>query len=96
MGVGGVAGAASKLLVAGGAHQDWVLHGSLTACVEGSHIENVNTLHLSEDLQTLKTGGLLEIGRDGAGLATGSDEIFVGLDLCNGNQAPASAIVMPR
>jgi hypothetical protein len=82
VGVGGITGAASKLLVAGGAHQDGVLHGSLAAGVEGSHVENVNALHLSEDFQTLKTGGLLEIGRDGAGLATRSDEVVLGLYLC--------------
>lgn len=83
VGVDGIAGAASKLLIASGAHQDGVLHGSLTAGVEGSHVEDVNALHLSEDFQTLKTGGLLEVGRDGAGLATRSDEVVLGLDLCS-------------
>lgn len=81
VGVGGIAGATSKLLLAGGAHQDGTLHGSLAAGIEGSQVENVNALHLSEDFQTLKTGGLLEIGRDGAGLATGSDEVLLGLHL---------------
>lgn len=81
VGVGGIASATSKLLIAGGAHQDGALHGSFAAGVEGSHVENVNALHLSEDFQTLKTGGLLEIGRDGARLATRSDEVVLGLYL---------------
>lgn len=81
VGVGGITGATSKLLITSGAHQDRALHGSLAAGVEGSHVENVNALHLSEDFQTLKTGGLLEIGRDGARLATGSDEVVLGLYL---------------
>jgi hypothetical protein len=80
--VGGIAGAASKLLIAGGAHQDGVLQGSLAAGVEGSQVEDVNALHLSEDFQTLKTGGLLEIGRDGAGLTTRSNEVVLSLYLC--------------
>jgi hypothetical protein len=77
--VDGIAGAASKLLLAGGAHQDGVVQSSLAAGVEGSQVENVDALHLSENFQTLKTGGLLEIGRDGAGLGTGSDKILFDL-----------------
>lgn len=87
VGVGGRAGAASKLLLAGRAHDDGVLQGSLAAGVEGAHVEDVDALHLSEDFQTLKTGGLLEIGRDGAGLGTGSDEVLVDLDLWNGESS---------
>jgi hypothetical protein len=48
----------------------------------GSQVEDVNALHLSEDFQTLKTGGLLEIGRDGAGLTTRSNEVVLSLYLC--------------
>lgn len=81
VGVGGRAGAASELLLAGGADQDGVLQGSLAAGVEGAHVEDVDALHLSEDFETLETGGLFEIGGDGAGLATGSDEVLLDLDL---------------
>lgn len=86
MGVGRVAGAAGKLLVAGGAHQDGVVHGSPAAGVERAHVEDVDALHLSEDLETLKTGGLLEVGGDGAGLGAGAEEVVLGLDLCSGGE----------
>ncbi|KAK1241920.1 hypothetical protein MKX07_007743 [Trichoderma sp. CBMAI-0711] len=81
-----VAGAAGKLLVAGGAHQNGVVQGSLAARVEGAHVEDVDALHLSENLETLETGGLLEVGGDGAGLGAGAEEVVLGLDLCNGSE----------
>lgn len=91
VGVGGRAGAASELLLAGGADQDGVLQGSLAAGVEGAHVEDVDALHLSEDFETLETGGLFEIGGDGAGLATGSNEVLLDLDLyCAGSSSVVS------
>lgn len=81
MRVGRVASAAGVLLLAGGADHDGVLHGSLAAGVEGAHVENVDALHLSEDFETLETGGLLEVGGHGAGLGTRSAEVILGSDL---------------
>lgn len=52
-----------------------------TAGVQGLHVEDVNTLHLSEDFKTLKTGRLLDIRGNGTGLRTRREEIVVALDL---------------
>lgn len=82
MGVGRETGATGKLLVAGGADGDGVLHGAEAAGVKGTHVEDVDTLHLSENLETLETSRLLEVGRDGALLTTGTEEVVLGLDLC--------------
>lgn len=49
--------------------------------IEGTHVEDVNALHLSDEFQTLETGGLVEIGGNGTGLSTGSEEIILNLDL---------------
>jgi hypothetical protein len=53
-----------------------------TAGIEGPHVEDVDTLHLSEDFETLETGGLLGIGRDGTGLSTRGQQVGIGLDVC--------------
>jgi len=53
-----------------------------TAGIEGPHVEDVDALHLSEDFETLETGRLLGVGRDGTGLSTLGDEVLHGLDRC--------------
>lgn len=93
MRVGRVAGAAEVLLLAGGADRDGVLHRALAAGIEGAHVENVDTLHLSEDFETLETSRLLEVGRDGAGLGTRSQQVVLSLDLCT--QDNLSAFTLP-
>lgn len=55
---------------------------TLAGGIEGAHVEDVDALHLSENLETLETGGLLEIGGDVAGLGTGTEQVVLGLDLC--------------
>lgn len=55
---------------------------TLPGSVQGPHVEDVNALHLSDELQTLETGGLLDVGRDGAGLRSGGDEVFFAFDFC--------------
>jgi hypothetical protein len=80
--VGGEASATSELLVTSGSDHNRVLHRSQAGSVKRAHIEDIDTLHLTENLQTLETGGLLEIGRDGTGGGTGTEEVLVGLDLC--------------
>lgn len=83
MRVGRVASATGKLLLTGRADDERLFHGSLARGVEGGHVEDVDALHLSEDLETLETGGLLEVGGDGAGLSAGTVEILLALDLCS-------------
>lgn len=49
--------------------------------VERAHVEDVDAVHLAEDFETLETGRLLEVGGDGAGLGTGTEEVGLRLDL---------------
>lgn len=53
-----------------------------TARVERPHVEDVNPLHFPQNLNTLETSGLLEIGGDGAGLGSLGEEVVLILDLC--------------
>jgi hypothetical protein len=59
-----------------------VLQRTETAGVERPHVEDVDALHLSEDFETLQTGGLLGIGGDGTGLRTRWQQVLLCLDLC--------------
>jgi hypothetical protein len=54
---------------------------TLAGGIKGTHVEDVNALHLSDEFQTLETGGLVEIGGNGTGLGTGSKEVVLDLDL---------------
>lgn len=54
---------------------------TLSACVEGLHVEDVDALHLSEDFETLETGGLVNVGGDGTGLGTRGHQVMLVLDL---------------
>jgi hypothetical protein len=51
-----------------------------TAGVQWPHVEDVDTLHLSENFETLETGRLLSIGGNGTGLRTRGQKILLGLD----------------
>lgn len=51
--------------------------------IKRAHVEDVDTLHLSENFETLETGRLLEVGRDLTGEGTRTEEIGRGLHLCN-------------
>lgn len=84
MRVGGGAGAAGILLVTSRADEDGVVQGAPARGIEGPHVEDVDALHLSEDFETLDTGGLLDIGGDGAGRGTGADKVIDVLDVCEG------------
>jgi len=57
--------------------------GSLTLAggIQGTHVEDVDALHLSDELQTLETGSLDEVGGDGTGLGTGGNQVILRLDL---------------
>ena len=61
------------------------------AGIQWPHIEDVYTLHLPENLQTLEPGRLFEIAGDGAGRGTGREEVGFGGNLCGG----VSAIALP-
>jgi hypothetical protein len=78
----GVSSATGVLLVTSALDNDGIVKGSLSGSIEGSHVEDVNALHLSDKFQTLKTGGLLDVRRDGAGLSTRSNEVLFTLDIC--------------
>lgn len=54
---------------------------TLAGGIERAHVEDVNSLHLSDKFQTLETSGLVEIGRNGTGLGTRSEKIILDLDL---------------
>lgn len=54
---------------------------TLAGGIKGTHVEDVDTLHLSDELQTLETGGLVDIGGNGTGLGTWSKEVLLALDL---------------
>lgn len=53
-----------------------------TAGIQRPHVEDVNPLHFPQNLNTLETSRLLEIGGDGAGLGTLGEEVVSTLDLC--------------
>jgi hypothetical protein len=54
---------------------------TLPAGIKRAHVEDIHALHLSKNFQTLKTGGLLEIGRHGTRLGTFGQKIGLGSDL---------------
>ena len=83
MRVSGESSATGKLLIAGRFDGDGVLHRAEAAGVERAHVENVNTIHLSENLETLETGSLLQIGGDSARGGAGTEKVFVALYLCS-------------
>lgn len=64
-----------------GKFAQWSSH-TLAGGVQGTHVEDIDALHLSDELQTLETGGLAEVGRNGTGLGTGGNEIFLRVDFC--------------
>jgi hypothetical protein len=80
--VGRETSATSELLLASRSDHDGILHRSKAGGIKRAHVEDVDTLHLTENLQTLETGGLLEIGGDGTGGGTRTEKILLSLDLC--------------
>lgn len=62
-------------------NNDWGLHSSPAGSIQWPCIKDIYTLHFAEDFESLKTSRLFIVGRDGAGVATGTDKILLGLDL---------------
>lgn len=54
---------------------------TLAGGIKGTHVEDVNALHLSDEFQTLETSGLVKIGGNATGLTTRGEEVILGLDL---------------
>ena len=59
---------------------------TLPASIKRAQVEDIHALHLSKDFETLKTSGLLNVGRHGTrcGTAGGQKVVLVG-DLCGGS-----------
>jgi hypothetical protein len=58
--------------------------------IERPHVEDIHALHLSENLKTLETSGLLEVGGDAPGSGAGRQEIGLDLDLYPARYQPIS------
>lgn len=56
-------------------------HSSRTGSIQRPRIEDVHTLHFPENFESLETSRLFIVRRDGARYGTGTDEIFLRLDL---------------
>lgn len=61
---------------------------TLAGGIQGTHVEDIDALHLSDELQTLETGGLEVVGRDGTGLSTRGNQVLLALDLCSDENRP--------
>lgn len=50
--------------------------------VQRLHVEDVDALHLAQDLEALEARGLLEVRWDGAGRGARREEVGLAFDLC--------------
>lgn len=62
--------------------------------VQWSHVEDINALHLSEDFESLETGGLVQIGGDGTSGGSGGKKVLFGLDICKIDTLNISSLVL--
>lgn len=62
---------------------------TLPASIKRAQVEDINTLHLSKNFETLKTSSLLEIGGHGTGLSTLGEKVGLGSDLCSAKELSA-------
>ena len=60
---------------------------TLPASIKRAHVEDINTLHLSKNFETLETSSLLEIGGHGTRLSTLGEKVGLGSDLCSARKA---------
>lgn len=61
---------------------------TLAGGIQRAHVEDINALHLSDELQTLKTSGLDVVGGDGTGLGSRGNQIILDLDLYSSLKYP--------
>ena len=66
---------------------------TLPAGIKRAQVEDINTLHLSKDFETLKTGSLLEIGGHGTRLSTLGEKVGLGSDLCSAKEVVSLQII---
>ena len=57
-----------------------------TGSVKRLHVKNVDPLHFSENLQSFETGGLFEVGGDGARFGARADQVLRVADFCSRGQ----------
>lgn len=72
---------------------------TLARSVQWLHVEYIDALHLSQDFQSLETGGLVQVGGNGTGLTTGRQQIVHALDFCESSPSallPSSHAVLPQ
>ena len=96
VGISGISSAASILLITSTVHYNRVLQGTFSGGIKRSHVENIIPLHLSDELQTLKTGRLLEIRRHGTGLGTGGKKILLRVDFYSTRRESQSTTLVKR
>jgi len=78
--------ASNIVLLAIGVDYDRILHCPPSRSIKRFHVKDVNALHLSKQLQALKTGRLIEICGNSANRSSGREQIFVAVDLRKGLQ----------
>ena len=64
---------------------------TLPASIKRAHVEDINTLHLSKNFETLETSSLLEIGGHGTRLSTLGEKVGLGSDLYSARKRKLSA-----
>jgi hypothetical protein len=64
---------------------------TLPASIKRAQVEDIHALHLSENFKTLKTSGLLEVGRHGTGSGTArGKKVLLAGDLCGWERSSVS------
>lgn len=53
-----------------------VLHGAVALENGVLHVKDIHTLHLTQELESFQTSGLILVGGDGAGLSTGTKQVL--------------------
>jgi hypothetical protein len=65
------------------------LSSTFSCGVQRLHIEDVNTLHLSQNLKTLQAGGLIQVRGNSTDRCAGGEQVVFRLDLCSACQYPS-------
>ena len=84
MAICGIARAARILLIAEAPDNNRIVERAHATCIQRLHVEDIDILHLTQDLESIQARGLLEVGRDGARSGAGREEILFRGDLGEG------------